>query len=684
MDEVMNLSSRVEDARRSILRVMYPNKFTSDARDFPSLTKVLICGDESPDGPLMIEALTGIQILPPDKPYTPLVIEVHFRFGVMRRLLIDIIPDSNRPAGEQADLMDAAYFVISHDADEIAATINTVMENRETMGADSPSGKASIHDVLSITILEPNVPEITLIDLPRVNPEFDELADKYLNDHNVILLDVVSAAEYVNSDKRVAERTASIIPRGHHTLGLLTDVQALERGSDLEAEFLRLAKNEYLRTTMCWVVFKSNVTAPWPAINWGMYIHHEVAFLQSSVFNEINEEYLGLKGLRFQLACEASRKIVGRHEDLKRVYTDMVLDVRTKFKLLGPRRVDPAQCRAYLERISRLLSDLTASANRGNGLEGLFDPALIDHAWIDPLDFKFQIMCLRSPILAAKTSFANEMAKGLRRSIRPTLFGYYGPPLPPGTRLRHHQTAIAPMLLRWQASKVWIEKALDRAHGCGVPPDEGGNPNYCAASELFSNLTENWEDLGQRYIENIHRICWCFIHDLLSRKAPRFVKENIMREYITGPLRKRCNGALIVFRRILRAYRTLTEDGSWPTERMNQEDILRYVLNEYDETIGHFIDELSNRVEAHIMFALEDLFLPLGAEDLDDEAVMALAMDTEDVHRQRAALWDRKRSLDTVTRHFLFIDDVIAAAAEVDDSDVDSAFESNFDSDVEN
>ena len=107
-------------------------------------------------------------------------------------------------------------------------------------------GKAISPIPINLTITSPNVPNLTLVDMPGLTKvpiagqpasivrDIEEMARKFIEPENVIILAVSPA----NADRAPSDaiRLASAVdPYGERTLGVLTKIDIMDRGTDATA-----------------------------------------------------------------------------------------------------------------------------------------------------------------------------------------------------------------------------------------------------------------------------------------------------------------------------------------------------------------------------------------------------------------------------------------------------------------
>ena len=123
-------------------------------------------------------------------------------------------------------------------------------------------------DTLRVELCGPAQPHLTMVDLPGLfragtseQPVEDsktvrKMVEAYMRRPRSIILAVVSAKnEFALQD--VTEIAREIDPKGSRTLGLITKPDTLDKGSDSEAAYVKLAQNNDVIFRLGWHVLKN-------------------------------------------------------------------------------------------------------------------------------------------------------------------------------------------------------------------------------------------------------------------------------------------------------------------------------------------------------------------------------------------------------------------------------------------
>ena len=254
----MDISTSLEDLqtdeqRRVLDTVAQVRKCGLDS--VLSLPQLVVCGDQSAGKSSVLEALAEIPFPRNDNLCTRFATEIILRRGASNALTIKIIPDSKRPASEQASIQAFQESITDfNDLPRVMNAAKAVMdEDPSPISASKP--RAFARDVLSIDIEGPSRPQLTLVDIPgliQTNTKevtkadvqlVAEITDQYISQPRTICLAVVSAA-YDCANQKILTKVREVDPKGDRTLGIITKPDLLPSGSGSETAFLELARNE--------------------------------------------------------------------------------------------------------------------------------------------------------------------------------------------------------------------------------------------------------------------------------------------------------------------------------------------------------------------------------------------------------------------------------------------------------
>ncbi|CEJ62551.1 Putative Function: the molecular function of MxA remains elusive [Penicillium brasilianum] len=144
----------------------------------------------------------------------------------------------------------------------------------------STHGKAFSNDLLQVEVSGPDRPHLTIVDLPglihsetRQQSAADvqlvqDVVQSYMKEQRSIILAVVSAKN--DSANQIVLRLARVAdPAGLRTIGVISKPDVLVPGSESEAPFVSLAKNQDVEFRLGWHVLKNmdSEKGQWNLIN---------------------------------------------------------------------------------------------------------------------------------------------------------------------------------------------------------------------------------------------------------------------------------------------------------------------------------------------------------------------------------------------------------------------------------
>ena len=129
-----------------------------------SLPQLIVCGDQSAGKSSILKALTEIPFPRNDNLYTRFATEIILRRATNDAITIKVIPDNDRPSGEQGSI--EAFRESISDFKELPSLMDKAITLIGINNASTSMSRAFAKDVLSIEIEGPSRPQLTLVDLP--------------------------------------------------------------------------------------------------------------------------------------------------------------------------------------------------------------------------------------------------------------------------------------------------------------------------------------------------------------------------------------------------------------------------------------------------------------------------------------------------------------------------------------
>lgn len=272
---------------------------------YVSLPQLIVCGDQSSGKSSVLEAISGISFPTKDTLCTRFATEVILRKAAAINVSVRIVPSQTRPEAEcnrlsmfretLADLKDFPLVVDKANA---------------AMGIAATS--AFSNDVLRVEISGPDRPSLTIVDLPGLihsENKAQSAADvalvsamvrNYMQNSRSIIMAIISAKnDYAN--QIVLKLAKEVDTSGHRTLGIITKPDTLSVGSESEAAFIDLAKNEDVTFRLGWHVLRNRSYETRDASSEERNAT-EISFFSQGVWKDLPRSMVGISPLQARLS----------------------------------------------------------------------------------------------------------------------------------------------------------------------------------------------------------------------------------------------------------------------------------------------------------------------------------------------------------------------------------------------
>ncbi|KAJ9610876.1 hypothetical protein H2200_005653 [Cladophialophora chaetospira] len=372
---------------------------------YVDLPQIIVCGDQSSGKSSVLEAISGLRFPTKDNLCTRFATELILRRGPAPKVVVTIIPSPERSKDEKQDLLKFAPPSTS------IAEFNSIVKSAENaMGLDNTNTVFS-KDILRVELCGPAQPNLTLVDLPgifwagnRSQSDADaelvqNMVKTYMKSKRSIILAVVSAKNDL-ANQIITKLAREIDPKGQRTLGIITKPDLLFAGSDSEAAFVALAKNEEVYFKLGWHVLK-NRDYDTKDTSSAERDAAEKEFFQTRVWSSaLPSNQVGIDSLRPRLSRVLLGQILTELPSLVRDVERQLIICKDRLDSLGAPRGSLLEQRSYLFTASQQFVDLIKAAVRGTYDEGVFGSADTDDGYERRL---------RAVVQHTLTEFANRM-----------------------------------------------------------------------------------------------------------------------------------------------------------------------------------------------------------------------------------------------------------------------------------
>ncbi|KAJ9324682.1 hypothetical protein DTO027B5_341 [Paecilomyces variotii] len=664
-----------------------------------SLPQLVVCGDQSAGKSSVLEALTGVPFPRKDNLCTRYPTEIILRRGVSHSLQIKVIPDSERSAEDKATIENFRETITSFDQlPEVMDKAKQLM-GIEGGGESVGTQRAFARDVLSVEIEGPNLPQLTVVDLPGIiqsetkdASQSDvamtvEITELYISQPRTICLAVVSAAnDYANQP--ILNKVRQFDPKGERTLGIITKPDIPPPGSETETAFLELAKNKDIFFALGWHVLKNREFK-----EAGISIQErnlsEQSFFRKSAFGKLPKEHIGIGSLVSRLSSllftHVRQELPKLQEEL-----DATLHVtKTELDVMGTERTTTDECRIFLSQLGLNFYEICKSAVNGHYEGDDFRP---DQKAFSPRNLA-SVRRLRAAIQLMNQEFAEPSEEP-----QPPPEPESEPPLADMETAMTYRQSFShierPQILSHRQGVQWANDVVTRARGRELL----GNFNPLVIAELFWEQSSKWNLIAEAHIDGVSDVCSTFLQGALKDKAPsdmyarmwpiirervkarhrsaveeleKILKDNKSyvinyNHYYTDTIKKRqAERQKIKLRECLdqaagpggnrevlsvnvnRALHLYSDDIDPDMDNYSSDEVLDCLLAIYKVYQKVFIANVTVQVvERHIVQDLQHIFCPLTVAKMSDAEVCALASEPVVSKRQREFLTARLAKLE--------------------------------------
>ncbi|KAI0478064.1 P-loop containing nucleoside triphosphate hydrolase protein [Xylaria cf. heliscus] len=489
---------------------------------FVDLPQIIVVGDQSSGKSSVLEAISRVRFPIKDGLCTRFATELVLRTDPHTKVHVQI-----QPASGVADV-DCEFNETKFDAEDLPRIIE---EAKARLLRDNARFS---EDILRVEIRSPDVPHLTLVDLPGFyHSESDEqhadgleivdrLVENYMLRKNSIILAIVSARNSFVMQKVLAK------VKGHdknlqRTLGIVTKPDVLISDSEDEEKFIRLAKNQEkaYQLALGWHVLR-NRSEKESSLSSAERDSKELDFFDSGIWSTIPSNNRGIDTLRKKLA----NILLGHvRENLDTLITDIQdnLDNRKgALESLGGPRSSPPQLRAHLDKIASRFQLLSLRAIEGNYSHKFFG-RLFPDSQSDSIDDS-RVRKLRALVRDLNRTFSYVLAtRGSRRIIVPnptdgTRFDAknmenYEINLPSFLRILETQYPFkGPPKVTRDAIRLELEPLSAANQGTEFP----GTTNDLLAVQLFQDQSSPWETIARFHIDFVLRVVKYFAEKLVA------------------------------------------------------------------------------------------------------------------------------------------------------------------------
>ncbi|KAJ5165387.1 Dynamin [Penicillium coprophilum] len=509
------------------------------------LPQIIVCGNQSSGKSSVLEAISRVRFPSKSNICTRFATEIILRRSPHEKIKVSIEPgDSRKDEQEQQRLRAFTSASFSSSADLPAL----IEKAKECMGLSSTDTSTTgfSDDVLKVEISGPEKPELTLVDLPGLHYSssseqnaqgmeiVQNLTEKYMKSSRSIILAVISArADY--HIQKVLNIAQAFDPKYERVLGIVTQPDIPEAGSEEQETYVQFVKNEKVKLQLGWHVLR-NRSFETRDISDDARDIQEKEFFERGRWASLPRDQVGIESLRRRLS-----KILLGH--VRRNLPGLIADIQERIARneqtlakMGVPRTTLQEQRHFLVDISSRFARITNQALNGSYVDEFFGGFKDHTATTEEIPFRR----LRAVIRELNECFAEAMSiRGNRRIIN-----FPGQPClvenVDQERSKPYMDNWTPLYISQESLVSEIKEQARQSRGIELP----GSANQLLVGSLFRDQCEPWEAVAKSHLLNTWDSVEYFIQLVLKNLTDDHTRPLLMRHLI-GPEMEKMKESLL-------------------------------------------------------------------------------------------------------------------------------------------
>ena len=480
--------------------------------DFTPLPQLIVCGDQSSGKSSVLQAISGLSFPRKDNLCTRFATEVILRRVSTTGSSVSIVPRHDRSPTDRERLSNIQGPL--RKADDFAS----LFEKAKVIMGLTEHGSAFSKDILRVEISGPSQPQLTIVDLPglihsesKSQTALDvdlvtDLVKSYMKNPRSIILAVVSAKnDFANQIK--LKRAREVDPEGLRTLGIITKPDTLLGGSESEAGFVSLARNEQVEFKLGWHVVKNQDLGK-GEFDPEKRDREENDYFVISSFNVLPAELRGVSRLRQRLSKVLFNQIRRQLPNLIEDIEQGSASCEAALEKLGPARTTIEEQRSFLLYVIDGIQNLCRDAIKG------------------PYDDPF----------FGDASTAAGKEKRLRAVVRNMQIDFAEIIRTQGSQWEIVERSSEDKRHRTRAEAVaHILELFKHRLGRELP----GLPNPLLVTEIFREYSNPWSQLARKHIQQVWDAVNVLVERILEYLAEPVLGDALLRIWL-DPLMDEC------------------------------------------------------------------------------------------------------------------------------------------------
>ncbi|KAI1852704.1 hypothetical protein JX266_002245 [Neoarthrinium moseri] len=331
---------------------------------FVDLPQIIVVGDQSSGKSSVLEAISRVRFPVKDGLCTRFATELVLRTDTRTKIDVQILPAV--PTSKSQSFTETQF-----DKNELPR----IIEDAKRTMLQGNTGFSE--DVLRVEICGPDIPHLTLVDLPGFYHSEDEnqsaagrkmvdqLVSRYMARKNTIILAVVSARNQLILQK-VHSKVNEHDPSRQRTITIVTKPDMLKPGSQEEKNYVReIRTSDAKRLALGWHVLRNRGENEEDISDEGRD-KAETEFFQSEPWSSVPSKNCGIDMLRRRLSTLLLTHIKSNLRGIISEIENKIQERQVRLSELGEPRSGPKDLRAYLDKITSQYQILSRNALDGN------------------------------------------------------------------------------------------------------------------------------------------------------------------------------------------------------------------------------------------------------------------------------------------------------------------------------
>jgi GTP-binding protein EngB required for normal cell division len=522
--------------------------------DLP-LPQIICCGDQSSGKSSVLEAISLRSFPKGEGTCTTFATKLSLRRSSTPSVSVSIIPSTNRTYESQSIISN--FKPKANVAEDFGAVVmeakKFLLENIEPAGKST--GATYLQDVLHVSVNNPTLPPLTLVDLPgiihsttkrhttRDIQDVRTVVESFMEDPNSIILAIMSAENDLQNQE-IPEMIKRVDPNGQRTLGIITKPDTLTAGQKREQDFINCAKNEEYPYELGWHVVKNQ--GPGQITNLKDREKEENEFFSTGVWkNVVKQNQLGIAALRQRLSTLLEQRTrPALHKIIETIQSSLHSN-RIELAKLGRSRIESGQQRLYLSELSEKFKEILEQATYGIYREQSF----FGHATaiIDPKRLRAAISNLNDDF--ARTMRERGHYETVLSNMTENMYRQFL--LKQSTSSSPSRFSVEPPVPIFRSDYLSRVDDLCRKHGGSPLP---GLPNHMIIPILFQEQSMKWKTIATEHIDIIRNLLQANLELVASHVASPETALAISRHLIADEVDRRYTSAMRKLEEIMKPY----------------------------------------------------------------------------------------------------------------------------------